>query len=367
MTNNNQAINFTLKYIEAVQQRLQINVNEKREPVFVPERIEIADLRKLGQDLNDIWSMRDEAIASVQNCEGAFLQSVAYGLIDDFDLTLKVGYLIGDRVVLWDYLLGRLLREKNIAKVNLPQIGVIGNNLVSASLLAEKGYLVILPHPFEWHKRAKQCFAEAAKKHFITPEILGLVCSLSVARELKLQPYTILESEVNWKKALERQKQCFKSISNIDGSDLFKTLLTAMLSERLLTDVQFEEAFNKPTHEFHDVVAKRKDFYSAFKQALTFQGSFQSDQQLTNLSEQIENTILSWNSKVRSFSKDWNLLGATITGTLSLLAASGVATTPLGIASAVAGLSTTLSNYLTRKDTGENVITAVFMNLLKRN
>ena len=96
--------------------------------------------------------------------EGASLQSVAYGLFDDFELCLKVGYLIGDRVILWDYIFGRLLRSGNIESIDYEIIGVIANNLVKSIKLVHNGNLVVLPHPLDWHDESKLALSEIAEK-----------------------------------------------------------------------------------------------------------------------------------------------------------------------------------------------------------
>lgn len=359
----NNAVKFTVNYITAVKNRLQIEINEIGVPVFIPDRIGKAEIRKLKEDLTDIWSKEEDARISVKNLEGAFLQSAAYGLFEDFELCLKVGYLISDRIILWDYIFGRLLREKNIENIDYVKLGVIANNLVKVSSLSQKGNLVILPHPFDWHRESKLAFKEIAEKIPISTAIMGLVCSLAVAIELNVQPYTIISNEEEYNKIISESRNYFDTSENKNSKYYFKGLITALLSARLLSNIKFKEALRKPIQEFQEIVAERKDFYTQFRNQLSSGDIYESEQQLKILTNGLEKDILSWNSRIIKVADSYGSFGAVISGTLGLIA-SIEGNVSIGILSTVAGLSATLSSYLSKKRPDNNIITAVFSKIL---
>ena len=43
--------------------------------------------------------------------KNAIIQGVAFGLVEDFEKFVKVGLLYSNRVVLWDFLWGRMLNN----------------------------------------------------------------------------------------------------------------------------------------------------------------------------------------------------------------------------------------------------------------
>ncbi len=361
MNRTNPATQFTVDYIDAVQRRLKIEIDDHGVPIFVPERIDKSNIHKLRDDLTNIWHYEEDSRTSVKNREGAHIQSVAYGLSDDFDTLLKSGYLIGDRVVLLDLLYGRLLRKKNIEEIDFEQLGVVANNLVSTKSLALDGHLVIIRHPFEWHNESRQAFAEIASSVGPNPTLLGLASALAMAVELNLHPYSIIEHKSEYDRLLASQGKYIKSVEEMDAQYQYETLLTATLSARLLNDIRFDEALRKPLHVFHQIVADRKEFYKAFRDQLSSGGRLQSEQNLELLANILEKTILSRNETVAASLKSFETFGASIGGILAILGSEG---NPLGIASAAIGFSITLKNLLMSKKPEQNIITAVFRKLL---
>ncbi len=356
-------VQFTLDYISILKRNLLVEVDGFGRSSFAPKFIDNARVAKLKNDLSDLWSDQENARESVRNQDGAFLQSVGYGLAEDFDLFLKVGYLLGDRVVLWDYIYGRMLKNKKIDDVDHYELCRVAENIIWAEDLANQGSLVILPQPFEWHKPSRDAFVKIAQSQPVTPSILGLVTTHAVAFDLNVHPYTIATSTSSYRNILDKHKQFYDESRKIEDKYLYETLLSGLLSTRLLSDIRFEEALGKPLSEFHSVVANRKEFYQEFKKKLSEGGSLESEQNLKLLSESLEKEILSVSAKAKDAVDEFAKNGAVVGGVLGLLSAFGDPS--YAIPSAALSLVTAVGSLLTVNNSKKNIVTTVFSKLLK--
>ena len=284
----NAATRFTAEYIGVVRRRLKIAFDKTGTPVFVHGRVKQNDLLRLRSDLDGLWAGEEAARQAIRDSEGATLQAVAFGLFDDFDLCLKTGYLMGDRVILWDYLHGRLLRGQRISRLDYDHLGVLANNIVSASNLAEAGHLVILPHPLDWSKDAKRVLVEVAGRARPTAQLQGLATSMAVARQLNVHPYTVLEEEGDWDALVGDRDRCDDLLDSADAGERYQALLGAAMSSRLLTDVRFQELLRMPVSRFAEVVSARADFYLAFRDCLAASSASEGSSRLKALGSRLE-------------------------------------------------------------------------------
>lgn len=143
---------FTIDYISAVKRHLRIEFNTHGNAVFLPDEIVPLDLIALKNELQEIWADSKSAIELVKSKQDAIVQSGLFGLINELDTALKIGFLLGDRIVLIDYLYERILLKKEPEKINISHLGVLASSLVNTLPLAEKGRIVIIPNPFEWNQ-----------------------------------------------------------------------------------------------------------------------------------------------------------------------------------------------------------------------
>ena len=132
-------------------------------------------LKKLAKTIR-IWKETESAISILRTLEEAFVQMGLFGLVDDLDLAVKVGFSLGDRIVLVDYLYERILSKLSPERINITHIGSIASSLVNLLPLAEKGRIVMIPNPFMWHSDSKQIISEVIRNGAdMTPELLSLL------------------------------------------------------------------------------------------------------------------------------------------------------------------------------------------------
>ena len=160
----NPAVAQTLAYIAAIKHRLQVSVTDGKATCLLSNVTPIA-LRQVKSDLDDILRSTEAARESVARSEGAILQTAAFGYSADLDLTLRAGFLLGDRVVLWDYLwrtLGRGIDASTDDEKGW--IATIATGIVEVEELARLGHVVVLPHPLDWSKDASTAVQQAANR-----------------------------------------------------------------------------------------------------------------------------------------------------------------------------------------------------------
>ena len=69
---------------------------------------------------------------------------------------------------------------------------------------------------------------------------------LSICKECKLNPYTIAESEDVFDKILNDQIDYTDMIGKAHGANAYESILCALLSERLLSNIEFQFLNNYP-------------------------------------------------------------------------------------------------------------------------
>lgn len=165
---------FTINYIEAIKFHLKIEI-VNTEIIFIPDYIVEQDILNLKNALENIWESSQSAVSIVQNKTDSKIQCGLFGLINDFNLALRTGFLLGDRVVAIDYIFTRLLNKKSPQNIDLNNLGSLCVNLVSALELAKIGRFVIIPSPFYWHSESKIIMEEVSKKATLSPSLMSLL------------------------------------------------------------------------------------------------------------------------------------------------------------------------------------------------
>ena len=105
---------LTLAYLGAIESRLGVQWEAPNTPICRPEQFDANARKALKADLEDILkgTPSDKAISATKEFGQSHIQTVGFGLAPDFDQFVKLGFLYGERVVLWDFLADRLLVEK---------------------------------------------------------------------------------------------------------------------------------------------------------------------------------------------------------------------------------------------------------------
>lgn len=129
---------FTINYLQAIKTHLHIDFNTDNRAVFYPDKVCNSDFINLKKTLDQIWKETESAISILRTREEAFVQMGLFGLVDDLDLAVKVGFSLGDRIVLVDYLYERILSKLSPERINITHIGSIASSLVNLLPLAEK-------------------------------------------------------------------------------------------------------------------------------------------------------------------------------------------------------------------------------------
>jgi hypothetical protein len=354
---------FTIRYIEAIRFNLKIEI-VNGETLFFPDFILPEDIANLQRDLDDIWLTADSAIEVAKNRTDSKIQSGLFGLFNEFDLAIRTGFLMGDRVILLDYLYERLLKNKSFETINIEQLGSIGVNLVSTLELAKKGRIVIIPSPFYWHKPSKDVMIEAARNTSLTPAMLSLLNTLSITRECQLHPYTVAESTKNFELIINEQIDLTQQIGKDAGDYAYQGILGALLTEKLFNEIEFTTASNIPLEKFHEVVISDKEFYDKFLNDITAGGSLNADNNLLRLKNSFIESIQhkNKNSAISHFKKI-GVTGGIGSGLISLIGSASIISPTLGTLGAIMGLSSTLFGLLKSENRETNSIISVFKKL----
>ncbi|MDP2235687.1 MAG: hypothetical protein Q8J88_04555 [Bacteroidales bacterium] len=355
---------FTIDYIEAVKRNLYIEVNEAGESLYFPDSVNERDILNLKNELQSIWANSTSAIDIVRSKQNASIQSGLFGLVNELDTALKIGFLISDRVVLIDYLFERLLTRKEPNKIDLIHLGVLASSLVNALPLAKSGRVVIIPSPFNWFPRTKEIIKEVADKANLTVDLMSLLNMLSITKHCQLHPYTIAESEENYSSIIDSQIDNVDAIGKDGGVYAYEGILAALLSEKLLNETELKIALDIPLSKYFEIIASNKDFYSKYLAQITSGGSMNARNNIEIIRTALVKEIEERNKiDFRDLAKKATIAGGIGGGVITIANSITVISAPLLIASAVLGLSATLTSIVNEKNKNEDIIISVFKKL----
>lgn len=254
------ATQLSLDYLRAIETRLSIFWNEKAEPVCIHERVSNQSLYRLRYELHDLLSntTRDAALQATIEFSKNHIQTIGFGLAPDFDEFVKLGFLCGQRLVLWDLIGSRLLIHQEFTPDQVSGISAAACNLLLLRPIVEKGGLVILPHPTTWSEFAR-LVAEDLKEHGNRSQAaFGLSMVLSTVEDgLILHPYTLLK---DGGKALPSAAVADQSENLYSRSNY---LFHQAISE-ILRDKRFAFLRKVNANDFYQVVARYPDFNREF-------------------------------------------------------------------------------------------------------
>ena len=336
----------SLQYVDIIQDRLQIELDDSGCPVFVPDRVDPAHIISLKDDISDtfqnsITDMLHEASAQGKD----IIQGIGFGLIEDFEKFIKVGLLYSNKVVLWDYLWGRILRDVTTYEQVIDHLGEVANNLVGIRQIIENDGIIIMPHPTDWHKGTNTCLSELAEKpNLYTSENFGLVSALSVCQELQLHPYTLYENGVSL-----GGKPEFDKLYNADKIN-YAYNLTKLLDEEPFTLIN-----NLSASAFHQFLKDNPDFFAEFRDTFLISGDKKSEAELKQAFIQKKDKVIAQLKERDKNAQKKGIVGVAETTThLAALAniIFGVATGGLANAlliGAIASLSASVAKHISSK------------------
>lgn len=355
---------FTIDYIEAVKRNLHIEVNEIGEAIYFPDSITNENITNLKSELQSFWANATSAIDIVRIKHDATIQSGLFGLVNELETALKIGFLISDRVVLIDYLFERLLTKKDPDKIDRIHLGVITSSLVKALPLAKSGRIVIIPSPFYWYSETKNIIKEVADKTDITVDLMSLLNMLSITKHCQLHPYTIAESDINYSSIIDSQIDHVDAIGRDSGIYAYEGILAALLSEKLLNETELKIALDIPLNRYFEIISANKDFYLKYLAQIIGGGSLSAQNNIDSIRNALMNEIQERNKiDFRGMAKKVTIAGGIGGGSIALASAVTVISSPLIIAGAILGLSTTLTGLVNGKEKKEDIIISVFKKL----
>lgn len=185
---------LSLEYLATLEHQLSVSW-ESREPVCV---IDVTDevITELGTALTRLLEseLASEALDEAKAYGREHVQTVGFGIPSDFDHFAKLGFLYGDRLILWDVLTSRVLRTGH-AHRRETVVAAIACNLLRLLGAIERGSAVILPHPLTWSAAAQHAAEEMRRSTRPSVPHFGLTMALAANSDgLSIHPYTHLQS-----------------------------------------------------------------------------------------------------------------------------------------------------------------------------
>jgi len=354
---------FTIRYIEAIQRNLSINLDHVGEASLIHSNVNSENLQSLKNDLNSIWIDSSSAIEVIKNKYDSKIQSGLFGLVDDLDLALKTGFLMGDRVVLLDYLFDRALR--NTINPNIDHIASVANALVRLLPLAKKGRVVIIPNPFSWHHTTKAIIREVSDKALITIPLLSMLNMLSICKLCNLHPYTIAESESEYRNIIDHQIDHVDAIGRDGAIYSYEGILCSLLSERLINEEEFSFIKNIPIESYSSVIAQHKGFYSEYMSHMTSGGSLNSDNNINELRNLLHKANDS--RSIESVAKDLTTVSGIAGAGLAAASMMTTMSSSLLMGSGLLVLAGSFGSVFSKKSNEKNTVISLFKKLSKES
>lgn len=255
------ATQFTLAYLELLEEHLKVTWNEDGVPICVIDWITGESLHALREGLAQLMSSELEVEA--RKATAAYgvehVQTVGFGLAPDFDQFVKLGLIYGDRVVLWDVLYSRILGGADtLARKSL--IGQIACELLMLREVVEQGGVVVLAHPIIWSADAAEIDKELKANRPVPTASLGLAMAFAAIQDgLQLHPYTLLT---------EASRQELTPAITAADSELFsrESFKFQQCLTSLLQDERVAFVADVPASDFHSVVSKHENLQRKIRQ-----------------------------------------------------------------------------------------------------
>ncbi|HRK16765.1 MAG TPA: hypothetical protein PK490_20960, partial [Prosthecobacter sp.] len=121
------ATQFTKAYLNLLRGKLGINVTDQGMPQVVVDHIASDSIEALRVEMDALvkGKIGENAISASKSFGKKQIQTVGFGIAPSLDRLVKMGMLMGDRVVLWDVISSRLFQagETGSGRVRTGQMG----------------------------------------------------------------------------------------------------------------------------------------------------------------------------------------------------------------------------------------------------
>ena len=213
------------------------------------------------------------------------VQTTAVGFAPDFDTLIKLGLVMGDRVVLWDTIMTNIRHSKVVNSSMLYDSAFTALRLRG---LIKAGAACLLPPPAYWSERARSNFRDSIDKvnSIASPKfrsrIQGFINAKSLLEEngIQLQPY-YFNSDVDENRKMHELLQSSTTLTTPSRSEV-KSLETQASIQRMITHEELMEMKNVPPLEMYQALHQydglRHEFYDAFSSYITMKDKISYEQ-----------------------------------------------------------------------------------------
>lgn len=370
MNNCDRATDFSIKYLRIIEERLHFRWNEKGESVCILSELNTFSLQRLKNELHDLFSdsLRDAAILDSRAYGKREVQTVGFGLVPNFDEFVKIGFLCGSRLILWDFLATRMLSVIDDSAHLKTNVALIASNLLRLNPIVEDGGLVILPHPSYWSDKARHHLNALPNASRVSTAYFGLVSTLSVLEEIPMHPYTVFPGEsIDWPAHPQGPQGLENHVYFSKEHYIFHKGLYNLFEDRRF---KFLKGVKSP--EFYRIVKKENTFRRELSELLHPPQGSVSPQELEKHSEFAKSKLAGLLEKrnERIVSAIAGKTGASLgviaaIGTLLNAATLSTGAAAAGVGVAILGLSSALFRYLSNyfKNETESVLVQAFYDL----
>lgn len=361
------AMLFSLQYLQILEEHLDLKSDDVGR-LFSTKKITSTTLSKLKKEILSLFRSKtlDDAIIDSREYGTEYIQTIGFGLIPhtDFNKFVKMGFLCGTRLLLWDLIGSRILGKVDDSPDRITSTLLAASNLIPLKRVVEKGGLVILPHPPIWSENARYQLEQFLKTRNTDTMHYGLVTALSVMEEITLHPYTLFPN---------RSLKWPRHPAELKGHEYYpqEAYVFHKLLDDLFEDNRFAYLKEASPADFYEIISSDISFQIELKKLLTPPRSVHSPQQLSQHSNTVRDSLI---NELKSRNKQLIAIGigklgtelafvATLGTTLNSVALGSV--NPIGIA--IMGISGTLFQFLSRtleKKRG-NIIVQTFIEISK--
>ena len=295
---------LTLQYLKAIEQEFPVTRDAIGNPICVIEDLLGWSPVYLRKTLKALFESPECAVAleASKQYGKQQVQTLAFGLADDFDKLIKLGLLCGTRTVLWDVLLSRYLRRPSWDQDQAANMAAIVCGLLTLRPIVERGGIVILPHPTQWSEKAKNLRTSLGPNPHLHHSMYGLAMAIAAIDDgLTVHPYTLATNAI----ATELGKMQLNFATQQIGDPKFTA---SKVLTSLLADARFAWLEHVTADDFHIVLLNHPEAWleinNYFVAALASQTPLQQSIATNANIEKLFAAISARNKSIANFAVD---------------------------------------------------------------
>ncbi len=352
---------FTIRYIECLEKHLKITTLDG-ETNFFPDFVTANNIKDLKDALYLVWDDSHTAVELLVQKKEAKLQAALFGLVENFDLAIKAGYMIADRIVLIDFIYQRILQD--LEKLDKNVLGEVARNLVKMKSLAQEGRFVIIPSPFYWNSDTKIFLAEASKKYSLTPDTVSLLNVLSICRICNLQPYTIAEDKIDFDRLLNNDIDLTGLASMTVSLSSYHSIIAGLMSQKILKISELEYIGDIPVDKYAAEIRDSENFYNEYLRLITHNDAMNFENNFEELHKEIVRALKEENvTKAKKILDSISKISSVGTAGVAMAGTVTVISAPILIGAAAVTLGSSIASMFAPSGNKENVVISVLKKL----